>query len=516
MGTPFSAVQRAAHDAWNARLHDIEVTGGMEDHLATFYTALYRCLSMPSLFDDVDGRYLGFDGLVHTLASGHHHYTNLSLWDTYRTQNPLLELIEPGVERDVMLSLLDDYDQNQQVIPRWTQANLDYGIMGGDSGTPVLADGVMRGLLRGTDAMRAYAAMLRQATTASPASPRENLGPYLHYGYIPEDVSGIGASLTQEYAIDDAALLQVARLYGTAQDVATLTRRAGFWRNLIYPGAFSGDPHAHFIRPRNRDGSWADPRSDLGPPQPWAPESQNGYQEGTGWQYLWSEPQDIAGLAAAEGGRDPTISRLDGFFSSALDGAPYAVPVTQQYSSVFGVYYIGNQYTPANEPDLWAPWYYDWLGQPWKTQQVVRAEMQVYNSRPDGLPGNDDAGTMTAWYVLAALGIYAVTPGMPVFALNSPTFASAVIHLGSPDAAFTIRAPATSDVNKYVQSVRLDGVTFTRTYLTQCDLRPGDHLDYAVGPLPNSHWGTGSGSAPPSLSDAQPAPAVQACVASLR
>jgi predicted alpha-1,2-mannosidase len=513
-GTSFEAVQRSAHDAWNTRLHDIEVTGGFGDQLQTFYTALFRTLSMPSLFDDVDGRYLGFDDLVHTVAAGHHHYSNLSLWDIYRTQTPLLELIEPTVERDVMLSLLDDYDQGHQLIPRWVQANLDYGIMGGDPGTAILADGVMRGLLRGTDATRAYAAMFHQATTLSPPS-RANLGAYLRYGYIPEDVSGIGAAVTQEYAIDDDALLQVAKLYGTAQDVATLTPRTGFWRNLMYPGAFAGDPQGHFVRPRNADGSWADPPNDLGLPQPWGPEFQNGYQEGTGWQYLWAEPQDVAGLAAAEGGRDVTVSRLDGFFSSALDGVPDAVPVTQEYSSLFGVYYIGTQYTPANETDLWAAWYYDWLGQPWKTQKVARAEMQVYNSRPDGLPGNDDAGTMTAWYILAALGIYPTTPGMPVFALNSPTFTRAVIHLGSPDASFTIRASQATPLDTYVQSTRLDGASLTRTYLTQCELRASGSLDYRLGPTPNPHWGTGPGAAPPSLSDAQPAPAVQECAASL-
>jgi predicted alpha-1,2-mannosidase len=436
-GVSFDAVRKAAHDAWNTRLHDIEVTGGQGDQLQTFYTNLYRSLTMPSLFDDADGRYLGFDDLVRVIATGHHHYTNLSLWDTYRTQNPLLELIEPDLERDVMLSLLDDYDQNHQQLPRWTTANLDYGIMGGDSATPFIADGVMRGLLQGTDAQRAYAALLHQATTLS---SRENLDAYLKYNYIPQDASGRGTSVTQEYAIDDAALLQVARVLGSAADVASLTARASNWKNLLYPGSGASDPHANFIRPRNSNCTWADPPNDLGLPQPWGPEFQNGYQEGTGWQYLWSEPQDVAGLVDAIGGKKVALSRLDSFFSQALTDAPYVVPVAQQYTSFFGIYYIGNQYTPANEPDLWAGWYYDWLGQPWKTQKVVRAAMQTYNSRPDGLPGNDDTGTMSAWYVLAALGIYAVTPGVPDWELNSPTFTRAVIHLGSSASTFTINS----------------------------------------------------------------------------
>jgi predicted alpha-1,2-mannosidase len=483
----FDAMRRAAHDAWDARLHDVRETGGDRP---TFYTNLYRALLMPSLFDDADGRYLGFDGQVHQVAPGTHHYTNLSLWDTYRTQTPLLELLEPRVAHDVAVSLLDDYDQNHQVIPRWTQANVDRGIMGGDSATPTLADAVSQGVLSGSEARRAYAAMLHQATTLPPVWPREHLDAYLSLGYVPNDVSGIGTALTQEYAIDDAALLSVARTYGNAGDVAALAGRAGSWRNLL-------DPSTKFVRPRNKDGSWANPES----PAPWSPDFQNGYQEGTGWQYLWAEPQDVAGLASAIGGRSAALSRLDSFFSAALNhpAAP-VVPLAQQYGSFYGIYYIGDQYTPANETDLWTGWYYDWLGEPWKAQRVVRSEMATYNARPDGLPGNDDTGTMSAWYVLAALGIYRVTPGVPAFELSSPAVDQATIELGRR--TFTIAGAGNSPASPYVQAARLDGVPLDRTYLTTCELRRGGRLDVALGPVPNRRWAAGGNSAPPSLSAA--------------
>ena len=507
-GTSFNSVRAAAHDDWNRHLHDIEVAGGVGDQLQTFYSNLFRALSMPSLFDDADGRYFGFDHAVHQVEAGHHHYTSLSMWDTYRTQNPLLALIEPGVEHDVGISLLDDYDQNRQVIPRWVQAGNDDGIMGGDSGSAFVADLVMRGVLHGAEAQRAYAALIHQATTLPPVWPRSHLDAYLQKGYIPQQASDIGAALTQEYAIDDNAVLGIARALGTPADAAALRRRVDNWKNLL-------DPNGHYIRPRNSDGTWANP-TVLGPlTVPWTPDFQDGYQEGTGWQYLWLEPHDVAGLSSALGGPKPTLKRLDTFFSQALADIPYVAPVAQQYISVFGIYYIGNQFTPANETDLQTPWYYDWLGQPWKTSQVVRAAMQTYNSRPDGMPGNDDTGTMAAWYVMASIGVYPVTPGVPAFELNSPAYESVTIHLGAPDRSFTITAPGASSVNKYIQAAALDGAAFDRAYLTQCDIHPGGRLAYTVGPNAGASWATGPLAAPPSVSDRAPRPPMSACLAGM-
>ncbi|MGI8607862.1 MAG: GH92 family glycosyl hydrolase [Candidatus Dormibacteria bacterium] len=509
----FDAVRQAAHDTWNRHLHQLEVEGGAPDQIQTFYSNLYRALSLPSLFDDVDGRYIGFDHLLHTVPAGQHHYTKLSLWDTYRTQNPLLELIEPKVQHDVLLSMLDDYDQNHQAIPKWTDANLDYLIMGGDGGAAEIADGVARGILRGPEAARAYAALLHQASTVAPPVPaREFLDSDVKYGYIPYDLADFRATAeTQEYAITDAATYELARRLGTPKNVTMLRARADQWKHLLDPSGF--------IRPRNKDGSWANPTNlgtvsmgNLPPdggPHTWTPMSQDGYQEATGWQQTFEEPQDVLGLANAIGGPAAMLSRLDTFFSADLADAPYAVPVTQQYTSFFGVYYIGNQFTPANEPDLWTPWYYNWLGQPYKTQKVVRAAMETYNSTALGLPGNDDTGTMSSWYVLAALGLYGTQPGMPVFELNSPTFAVTRVHL--PGGVFTVEAPAASVANKYIQSAALNGQPFDRTYVTQCEIQPGGVLSYDLGAQANTAWGTAADSAPPALSDPSPRVPIETC-----
>ena len=177
---------------------------------------------MPSVFDDTDGRYLGLDGQVRTVAPGSHRYTALSLWDTYRTEFPLLTLVAPDVAHDVAVSILDDADQNGAMLPRWVQANIDRQIMGGDSATATLGDAVGEGVLTGADAQRAYAAMLHDATTLPPVSARDGLAGYLARGWVGQDETGrSGAALTLEYAIDDAAMLPAARAYGTASDVAS-------------------------------------------------------------------------------------------------------------------------------------------------------------------------------------------------------------------------------------------------------------------------------------------------------
>ncbi len=484
-GTGFDAVRARAQRTWSSRLRSITVSGGPRHTERTFYTALYHVLLMPTTFDDVDGRYRGFDDLVHRLPQGRHHYTDLSLWDTYRTQTPLLSLIAPRVAHDLGVSLLDDTAQNAGVIPRWVRGNRDYGIMGGDSGTPTLATLVTSGALRGKSAREAYADAVRQATTVPPVAPRSGLDSYLKLGYIPLNISDRGASVTLEYAIDDAAIAALARHFHDGPRIAEFTRRAGYWRHLL-------DRRDDFLRPRMSNGAWADP-TNLGVTHVWNPIFPDGWQEGTGWQYLWLVPQDVRGLAAAIG-KPTMLKRLDHFFVAALDrqAAP-VVPQAQTQASLFGVYYVGDQYTPANETDLEAPWLYDWLGEPWRTQQVVRAETRAFNASPYGLPGNDDAGTMSAAYVLSAIGLYQAQPGVDAWELSSPLFPSVLIRH-----AIAITAGGTTPAREYIASARLNGHALSRVWLTYEELR--GHLVDTMASRPTK-WGSQPEAAPPSLSD---------------
>ena len=511
----FDQVRTAARATWDRHLGDVQVSGATRGQRATFYDNLYRSLLMPSVFDDADGRYLGFDGQVHSVAPGHHEYTALSLWDTYRSEFPLLDLIEPHVAHDVLASLITDAQQNNGVVPRWVQANIDLGIMGGDSGSAALADGAAAGMLTTAETQEALSLLTAQATKLPSVWPREHLDAYLKYGYVPYDVDGIGASLTEEYNIDDNAVAQLAAALRDSSDASALEARAAYWKHLV-------NPANDFIQPRNSDGSWANPPQiqdpsgitgiQTGQGIPYSPDFQNGYQEGTGWDYLWSVPHDVAGLAQAIGGQPVALRRLDRYFSTALN-TPLApvVPLTQQEISFFGVYYIGNQYTPANEPDLWTPWYYDFYGQPWKTQKVVRAEMKVYNQTPEGMAGNDDTGEMSAWYVLAALGLYHAAPGVDAWELNSPAFPQIVLGRGRQ--ALRIDAPGAGDARPYVRALSLNGAPVARTYLTSCQLRQGGALDFSLGALPDKSWGTGPGAAPPS--ESAPSAAVEDCAARL-
>jgi predicted alpha-1,2-mannosidase len=485
VGRSFDGVRAQAQRIWNARLRSIEIGGGARHTRRTFYTALYHALLMPTVFDDADGRYRGFDDKIRQVARSHHQYTDLSLWDTYRTQTPLLTLVAPGVAHDLGISLLTDTAQNAGVIPRWVRGNRDYGIMGGDSGTPTLATLVTSGAVRGAAAREAYDDVLRQATTMPPVAPRSGLDSFLKLGYIPLDISDRGASVTLEYAIDDAAVAGLARRFHDHRRAATFTRRAGFWRHLL-------DKQDGFLRPRMSNGAWAAP-TNIGLTHVWNPIFPDGWQEGTGWQYLWLVPQDVRGLADAIG-KTRMIKRLNGFFSAAIDRqAVPVVPEVQTQASLFGAYYIGSQYTPANETDLQAPWLYDWLGQPWRTQQVVRAEAGAFNASPYGLPGNDDAGTMSAAYVLSAIGLYQAQPGVDAWEMSSPLFSTVRIRNH-----FTISSPGSGPLRQYIASARLNGKPLNRVWLSYSDLH--GRLVETMASRPTS-WGTQASAAPPSLSD---------------
>jgi predicted alpha-1,2-mannosidase len=481
----FDVVRGAAQRAWNARLASVSVAGATSRVRRTFETSLYHALLMPTTFDDADGRYRGFDDRVHRVAQGHHHYTDLSLWDTYRTQTPLLTLIAPRVAHDLGTSLLADTAQHGGVIPRWVRANRDYGIMGGDSGTPTLATLVTNGALTGRAGRQAYADVVRQGTTLPPVDPRSGLDSYLKLGFVPFNVSDRGASVTLEYAVDDASVAALAKRFGDRGRYAQFRKRSGNWRNLF-------DKKDRFLRPRMSNGRWATP-TFIGLGNVWNPIFAQGWQEGTGWQYLWLVPQDIRGLARAIG-QQTTLDRLDEFFSAVLNrrAAP-VVPQVQAQASVFGAFYIGNQFTPANETDLQAPWLYDWLGRPWRTAQIVHAASTVFGAGPYGLPGNDDAGTMSAAYVLSAIGLYQAQPGFDAWELTAPMFSS--VSIGK---RLTISAPHAGLARPYIGEASLNGHPIRKVWLTNGQLR--GRLSYAMT-AEHSNWGTRAADAPPSLAD---------------
>ena len=489
----FDAARQRLHDQWNKLLNSVRIAGGTADAQISFYTALYHSMLHPNVVGDADGKYLGFDDKIHQ-AVDYTPYANFSLWDTYRTQNQLLELLQPKVARDVDLSLLAVY-RDGGWLPRWELENSDTNIMTGDPVTPFLVDGWSKGLLAGHEE-EAYQALLADATAEPPASTQFNGRNGNHYyttlGYIP--VKGTcaykggdndcqhPASATLEYAAADASLSIMARALGHTADAQLLAQRAENYRKLW-------DSSIGFFRPRNADGSWV---------TPYDPESGSGaFHEGGAYQYQWLVPQDEPGMIGLLGGSAAANKRLDAFFDyPGLLTDPAGTVKTGWVNSPYG-YYGNKTYNPNNEPDLQAPYTYLWTGQPAHTATVVRAAETLFANKPDGMTGNDDLGEMSAWLVLSSLGLYPVMSGAGYYAVTTPQFPSAIVALGQ-GGELTITAPNVNWTSRYITGLRVNGQPSQHTWVSQDQIAPGARLDFTVGDTPGS-WGTAPDDAPPSV-----------------
>ena len=495
----FDATRAALRETWVRELDRIEIGGGPADRRSAFYTALYHSLLHPNLAGDVDGKYVGFDRQAHT-ADGYTPYQNFSLWDTYRPQNQLLELLAPDVARDVALSVVA-IGRDGGWLPRWALANSETNIMTGDPVTPFLVEAWSKGLLAGHE-QEAYALLRKNATSQPPAgSPyngRTGQDYYADRGYIPSGLT-LGtdcvakggdndcdhpASATLEYAAADAALALMARGLGKHDDARLFAGRGQWYRNLWDSGSKQ-------FRPRTVDGTW------LTSYDPVAAGEQ--FHEGGAYQYQWLVPQDPAGLVSLMGGRAATERRLDAFFAyDKLLTDPAGTARTDWIASPYD-YYAKATYNPNNEPDLLAPYMYLWAGAPAKTATVVRAAMTLFTTGPDGMTGNDDLGTMSAWYVFSSLGLYPTMSGANFLAISSPQFPTATVKVG--DHALTINAPGASDANRYIQRVRLNGAPVAKTWLDWSAIAGGGTLTHTLGSRA-SRWGTSAEAQPPSVNKA--------------
>lgn len=490
----FGAVARRAERGWNRALGRIRVRGGPRRLRDTFYTALYHALLAPRTFSDVGGAYAGMDGLVH-VARHRLQYADFSGWDIYRGEIQLLSILAPRRAADVARSLLADAAESG-CLPRWPYAAGQSMTMVGDSADPILASAAAFGAGR-FDTGAALAAMRRGAEGACRSTngeylERQGLDPYLRLGYVPFDLdAGVrnansiygdpdavwgSAATTLEYAIDDFAIAQLAaRAHGDRAVYAAFIRRAANWRRLF-------DRRSGLIEPRFEDGSF---------PVPYDNGRGRGFVEGDSFQYSWMVPQDPAGLIRLMGGRRRAAARLDRFLRS-LNGGPGAI---HSDHAVLG-----------DEPSLGAPWLYDWMGRPYRTQAVVRrALLSLYGTGPAGYPGNDDLGTLSAWYVFGALGFYPPVPGVGLLAFGSPLFPHAAIALPHGRRA-TISASGRPARQPYVRALRLDGRPYGRPWISFCDLARGADLAFELGSRPNRGWGASRASAPPSFGPDSPMP----------
>ncbi|GMA32591.1 GH92 family glycosyl hydrolase [Litorihabitans aurantiacus] len=501
--TSFDTARAAADALWEDRLGDVAIpTDDVElEDVRVFYSALYRSFLAPNTGTDVDRRYRGWDGEIH-VADDFTYYQNFSLWDTYRTQQQLLYLLAPEESRDMALSVVR---QGEQLgwLPRWGYGPVETNIMTGDPGTAFLVSAWSQGLLAGHEE-ETYAVLAHNADNTpdptSVANGRAGNPVYLERGYVTHEPGENGrpgdydlhhgGSATLEYALSDALLSTMARELGHTEDAARYAARGENYLALF-------DPTTQSFRARDRSGFFVG--SD-------DPAQAVGFHEGTAVQYEWLVQQDLPGLIELFGGVEATQQRLDDFFvydELLLD--PEGVAREQWVTGTYD-YYGQDTYNPNNEPDLHAPYVYQWLGQPHKTADVVAAAMTLFTDGPTGVTGNDDLGTMSAWYVLSAIGAYPIVPGTDVWGLSTPAFESVDVTL-DPDWFGTdlleIRAPGVSAENRYVQQVTTtaaDGqaVPVEASHLSGDDLTSAGTLTFEVGPEPSA-WATGPDAAPGSL-----------------
>lgn len=448
----FDGARAAAEAAWEQLLGRVELRGERPRDFTIFYTALYRALLMPTLASDVDGSYRGLDGAVH--QTDHPYYTDFSLWDTFRTEHPLLTLLFPEYQRD-MLRSLTRMAADGGYMPRWPLGTGYTGGMDGESATVVFADSVVKGFDPGeVGLVDAYAAMRKTAVApVPPGAPypgRSGVEDYMALGWVPLEAGGSSASWTLESAYNDFALAALAERLGEAEDAAMFAARAGNWENVW-------DPAQQLLIGRAKDGAFV-PGVD---PLTW----QDFYAEGNALQYTWYVPHDLEGLAAAMGGREAALARLAGFFADSEKESVGVMP--QKY------------YWHGNEPDIHAAFIFsaldDHAGSARWSRWIVRNR---YDDTPHGLPGNDDAGTMSAWLVFASLGVFPIA-GTDVYLLGSPVFTEATLHL--PGGDLRVVAPVTADDRLAPQAVTWNGSPLARPRLSHAELAGGE-LRIEMGP----------------------------------
>ncbi|WP_245573839.1 GH92 family glycosyl hydrolase [Amycolatopsis nigrescens] len=488
-GTSFDAVRADARQAWERALSRIQVGGGSPAQRRVFYTALYHALLQPSLFNDVTGEYLGSDLRTYRLSPGQHaQYSTFSGWDVYRAQVQLLALLEPRIAGDYAQSLLNFADQRGGEWDRWLHNNGKTAVMSGDPSAPSVAGMYAFGATN-FDVRRAYASLVQAATvpTANDLSDqgcpvqcvgqRPSLDRYQRIGYVPSDDCHCwgGAAETLEDATADYAIAELAKQLGDKENQQTFGERAGNWRNVFDPKAAGLDGLDGYARNRASDGTWA---------PDFSPGTDEGFVEGTSAQYTWMVYHDMSGLTEAMGGRERAARRLDGFFHRP-DGS---WDLTGKDPTRFDA---------GNEPSIQTPWLYNYLGRPYRTQETLREIVRtLWTDGTGGIPGNDDLGTMSSWYVWTALGLYPQNPSRAELVLSAPLFPRAEIHRDG-GRNIVVTAPTAAENTKYLHGLRVNGKLSTRPWVPDSLVRDGGQLDFDLATTPDQAWGSSPSDAPP-------------------
>ena len=468
----FDGIVNEARKLWSNELEKVEIEGGTKDQRTVFYTAMYHSMISPNIFSDADGRYRGMDQKIYN-SYGSPNYTVFSLWDTFRAAHPLLTIMNPSRDAEMIRALLKKYDEGG-ILPMWELSANYTGTMIGYHAVPVIVDAYMKGI-RDFDVSKAYEAMRRSShydTAGVLVSGRDILSslvdPAKMYndslGFIPYDKVNQSVAKALEYAYDDWCISLMANELSKENDFREYSERALRYRKYF-------DRSTGFMRGVSSAGELRTPFNPR-----FSDHTADDYVEGNAWQWTWFVPHDVEGLVEIMGGESAFINKLDSLFTtdSKLEGNN----VSADISGMIG------QYAHGNEPSHHITHFYNYVDQPWKTQGLVDSILNtLYLNNPDGLSGNEDCGQMSAWYILNAMGFYSVAPGEPVYSIGRPLFSRSVINLENGK-KFTVEAKNNSGKNKYIQSAKLNGTLLDKPFFNHKDIIMGGTLLLEMGPEP--------------------------------
>ena len=468
-GWDFDQVSKQSEAQWENELSKIRIEGTQEQK-EIFYTGMYHAFTQPNNIADVNGDYQATDMTIRN-APDKVQYSTFSLWDTYRAAHPLYTLIQPERTAGFINTMIRQYE-TYGYLPIWQLWGDENYCMIGNHAIPVITDAILKGI-PGIDAEKAYEAVKASSVTDHPGSP---FTAWEKYGYIPEDVESQSVSITVEMAYDDWCVAQLAKKLGKTADYEHFMRRAAFYKNLY-------NTKTGFFQARNKDGNWLTPFDPLS----YGGNGGSPYTEANAWQYSWYVPQNVPDLIGLMGGDKSFITKLDTFFTLANKPGD----VNGNASGFIG------QYAHGNEPSHHIAYLYNYAGEPWKTQYYVSKVLnELYNNSSSGYAGNEDCGQMSSWYIFSSMGFYPVNPANGVYALGSPVLKSAAMML-SNGKTFSISVKNPGKENIYIQSVKLNGKSYDKTFITQDEIVSGGHLEFIMGTTPNKSWGVKAADRPP-------------------
>jgi predicted alpha-1,2-mannosidase len=471
----FDGVRAKARQSWQTELSRIRIEDQNTDRKKIFYTAMYHMMCAPTLADDVNGQYRGLDKKVHTLSPGEHNYSTYSLWDTYRALHPSFTLWQRERVTPMVNCLVRVAEESKYGFPIWPLQDGETYCMPGYHGASVMAEACAK-KIPGIDWNRAYAGMRKRNMT----DDYMGLPLYRKLGYIPADKEPESVGKFVEYIYCDWACAYVAEATGHPDDARIQRQRSQNYRNLL-------DRKTQFLRPKLSNGEWA---PDFNPRATGHMARYRDYTEANAWQSTFFIQHDVKGYMQLFGGREAFARKLDALFT-AEPGVS-----NEQVSDMTG--FIG-QYVHGNEPSHHIAFLYLWAGQPWKSQERVREILTGhYRNDFDGLDGNEDCGQMSAWFLMSALGLYAVDPVSATYVVSAPLFEKATLQMPG-GRQLTIDARRSSPDDLYIQSVTLNGKPLEKLWIHHRDIENGGQLSFTLGSKPNQTLAADESAMPPSL-----------------